>query len=211
MTPWRRPAADRPPPAAGPPSPRSRARGRGAQSRSRRCGGTDGSAPAGSRAAGLGPLANPGRGNVPTGRRERERDTRIYISYIYNWGVFPRWPQSMGCAPSIHISDSRVVYHSSKESEECHSPHQTNTTMSQQQQGNPVPGLFIKSSNTSTYKVRTNSSKKDKRENSQSMEAETQTSRSSVKVKGCGPRALFLPLKSHTAGQLILLELSAFV
>ncbi|XP_019475014.1 high affinity cAMP-specific and IBMX-insensitive 3',5'-cyclic phosphodiesterase 8A isoform X1 [Meleagris gallopavo] len=87
----------------------------------------------------------------------------------------------MGCAPSIHISDSRVVYHSSKESEECHSPHQTNTTMSQQQQGNPVPGLFIKSSNTSTYKVRTNSSKKDKRENSQSMEAETQTSRSSVK------------------------------
>ncbi|XP_040536232.1 high affinity cAMP-specific and IBMX-insensitive 3',5'-cyclic phosphodiesterase 8A isoform X1 [Gallus gallus] len=88
----------------------------------------------------------------------------------------------MGCAPSIHISDSRVVYHSSKESEECHSPHQTNTTMSQQQQGNPVPGLFIKSSNTSTYKVRTNSSKKDKRENSQSMEAETQTSRSSVKT-----------------------------
>ncbi|XP_042680374.1 high affinity cAMP-specific and IBMX-insensitive 3',5'-cyclic phosphodiesterase 8A [Centrocercus urophasianus] len=87
----------------------------------------------------------------------------------------------MGCAPSIHISDSRVVYHSSKESEECHSPHQTNTTMSQQQQGNPVPGLFIKSSNTSTYKVRTNSSKKDKRENSQSMEAETQTSRSSFK------------------------------
>ncbi|XP_030313301.1 high affinity cAMP-specific and IBMX-insensitive 3',5'-cyclic phosphodiesterase 8A isoform X2 [Calypte anna] len=54
----------------------------------------------------------------------------------------------MGCAPSIHISDSRVVYHSSKESEECNSPHQTNTTMSQQQQGNPVPGLFIKSSNT---------------------------------------------------------------
>ncbi|XP_035191276.1 high affinity cAMP-specific and IBMX-insensitive 3',5'-cyclic phosphodiesterase 8A isoform X1 [Oxyura jamaicensis] len=88
----------------------------------------------------------------------------------------------MGCAPSIHISDSRVVYHSSKESEECNSPHQTNTTMSQQQQGNPVPGLFIKSSNTSTYKVRTNSSKKDKRENSQSMEAETQTSRSSVKA-----------------------------
>uniref|UniRef100_A0A8B9IJP5 Phosphodiesterase n=1 Tax=Anser cygnoides TaxID=8845 RepID=A0A8B9IJP5_ANSCY len=96
----------------------------------------------------------------------------------------------MGCAPSIHISDSRVVYHSSKESEECNSPHQTNTTMSQQQQGNPVPGLFIKSSNTSTYKVRTNSSKKDKRENSQSMEAETQTSRSSVKVKRFGPMRL---------------------
>ncbi|KAM7151893.1 high affinity cAMP-specific and IBMX-insensitive 3',5'-cyclic phosphodiesterase 8A isoform 2-T2 [Macrochelys suwanniensis] len=88
----------------------------------------------------------------------------------------------MGCAPSIHISDSRVVYHSSKESEESNSPHQTNTTMSQQQQGNSVPGLFIKSSNTSTYKVRTNSSKKDKRENSQSMEPDTQTSRSSLKA-----------------------------
>ncbi|XP_040425319.1 high affinity cAMP-specific and IBMX-insensitive 3',5'-cyclic phosphodiesterase 8A [Cygnus olor] len=101
----------------------------------------------------------------------------------------------MGCAPSIHISDSRVVYHSSKESEECNSPHQTNTTMSQQQQGNPVPGLFIKSSNTSTYKVRTNSSKKDKRENSQSMEAETQTSRSSVKAPVTGVQ--FGPMRLH--------------
>uniref|UniRef100_A0A8C6ZZ46 Phosphodiesterase n=1 Tax=Nothoprocta perdicaria TaxID=30464 RepID=A0A8C6ZZ46_NOTPE len=103
----------------------------------------------------------------------------------------------MGCAPSIHISDSRVVYHSSKESEECNSPHQTNTTMSQQQQGNPVPGLFIKSSNTSTYKVRTNSSKKDKRENSQSMEAETQTSRSSVKVKKGAKYVQFGPMRLH--------------
>ncbi|XP_030313298.1 high affinity cAMP-specific and IBMX-insensitive 3',5'-cyclic phosphodiesterase 8A isoform X1 [Calypte anna] len=99
----------------------------------------------------------------------------------------------MGCAPSIHISDSRVVYHSSKESEECNSPHQTNTTMSQQQQGNPVPGLFIKSSNT--YKVRTNSSKKDKRENSQSMEAETQTSRSSVKASVTDVQ--FGPMRLH--------------
>ncbi|XP_074862391.1 high affinity cAMP-specific and IBMX-insensitive 3',5'-cyclic phosphodiesterase 8A isoform X2 [Carettochelys insculpta] len=87
----------------------------------------------------------------------------------------------MGCAPSIHISDSRVVYHSSKESEESNSPHQANATMSQQQ-GNSIPGLFIKSSNASTYKVRTNSSKKDKRENSQSMEPEVQTSRSSLKA-----------------------------
>ncbi|XP_075753261.1 high affinity cAMP-specific and IBMX-insensitive 3',5'-cyclic phosphodiesterase 8A isoform X2 [Pelodiscus sinensis] len=59
----------------------------------------------------------------------------------------------MGCAPSIHISENRVVYHSSKESEESNSPHQTNTTMSQQQHGNSVPGLFIKSSNASTYKA----------------------------------------------------------
>ncbi|KAM4676532.1 high affinity cAMP-specific and IBMX-insensitive 3',5'-cyclic phosphodiesterase 8A isoform 2-T2 [Discoglossus pictus] len=58
----------------------------------------------------------------------------------------------MGCAPSIHISDSRVVYHSGKESEESNSPHQTNT-LAVQQQGNSVPGLFIKSSHTSTYKA----------------------------------------------------------
>ncbi|XP_075431699.1 high affinity cAMP-specific and IBMX-insensitive 3',5'-cyclic phosphodiesterase 8A isoform X2 [Ascaphus truei] len=55
----------------------------------------------------------------------------------------------MGCAPSIHISDSRVVYHSGKESEDSNSLHQT----SSQQQCNSVPGLFIKSSNTSTYKA----------------------------------------------------------
>lgn len=89
----------------------------------------------------------------------------------------------MGCVPSTNLSDSRVICHSSSESEECNSPHQTNTTVSQQQQGNPVPGLFIKCYNTSTYEARTNSSKKNKRENSQSMEAEVETSRSSVKVK----------------------------
>lgn len=47
---------------------------------------------------------------------------------------------SMGCASSIHISD-RVVYHSGKESEDSHSPQQTNTT---QHQGNPVSGLPLK-------------------------------------------------------------------
>ncbi|XP_040269982.1 high affinity cAMP-specific and IBMX-insensitive 3',5'-cyclic phosphodiesterase 8A-like isoform X2 [Bufo bufo] len=57
----------------------------------------------------------------------------------------------MGCAPSIHISDSRVVYHSGKESDDSNSPHQTNTVLSGQ--SNSVPGLFIKSSNTSTYKA----------------------------------------------------------
>uniref|UniRef100_A0A8C9TNX1 Phosphodiesterase n=1 Tax=Scleropages formosus TaxID=113540 RepID=A0A8C9TNX1_SCLFO len=40
----------------------------------------------------------------------------------------------MGCASSIHISD-RVVYHSGKESEDSHSPQQSNTT---NQQGNPA-------------------------------------------------------------------------
>ncbi|KAF4792908.1 hypothetical protein TURU_117328 [Turdus rufiventris] len=88
----------------------------------------------------------------------------------------------MGCVPSTNLSDSRVICHSSNESEEYNFPHQTNTTMSQQQQGNPVPGLFIKCYNTSTYEARTNSSKKDKRENSQSMEAEAQTGRSNVKI-----------------------------
>ncbi|XP_076025681.1 high affinity cAMP-specific and IBMX-insensitive 3',5'-cyclic phosphodiesterase 8A [Genypterus blacodes] len=46
----------------------------------------------------------------------------------------------MGCASSIHISD-RVVYHSGKESEDSHSPQQTNTT---QHQGNPASALPLK-------------------------------------------------------------------
>uniref|UniRef100_A0A8C5BNU8 Phosphodiesterase n=1 Tax=Gadus morhua TaxID=8049 RepID=A0A8C5BNU8_GADMO len=47
----------------------------------------------------------------------------------------------MGCASSIHISD-RVVYHSGKESEDSHSPQQTNST---QHPGNPAAsGLPIK-------------------------------------------------------------------
>ncbi|XP_054626028.1 high affinity cAMP-specific and IBMX-insensitive 3',5'-cyclic phosphodiesterase 8A isoform X3 [Dunckerocampus dactyliophorus] len=46
----------------------------------------------------------------------------------------------MGCASSIHISD-RVVYHSGKESEDSHSPQQTNTT---HHQGNPVSELPLK-------------------------------------------------------------------
>lgn len=49
----------------------------------------------------------------------------------------------MGCASSIHISD-RVVYHSGKESEDSHSPQQTNAT---QHQGNPLPGLPLKAPN----------------------------------------------------------------
>ncbi|XP_063782051.1 high affinity cAMP-specific and IBMX-insensitive 3',5'-cyclic phosphodiesterase 8A isoform X1 [Pseudophryne corroboree] len=99
----------------------------------------------------------------------------------------------MGCAPSIHISDSRVVYHSGKESDDSNSPHQTNALS--QQQGNSVPGLFIKSSNTSTYKVRANSSKKGRREHSQSMEAEVHTSRSSVKA--AVTEVQFGPMRLH--------------
>ncbi|XP_068131471.1 high affinity cAMP-specific and IBMX-insensitive 3',5'-cyclic phosphodiesterase 8A isoform X1 [Hyperolius riggenbachi] len=98
----------------------------------------------------------------------------------------------MGCAPSIHISDSRVVYHSGKESDDSNSPHQTNTLS---QQTNSVPGLFIKSSNTSTYKVRANSAKKDRRENKQSMETEIHTSRSSVKA--AVTEVQFGPMRLH--------------
>ncbi|XP_072837704.2 high affinity cAMP-specific and IBMX-insensitive 3',5'-cyclic phosphodiesterase 8A isoform X1 [Pogona vitticeps] len=79
----------------------------------------------------------------------------------------------MGCAPSIHISDSRVVYHSNKDTEDSNS--------SQPPQGNLVPGVFIKSSNTSSSKLRTNSSKKGTREN---MEGESRTKRASVKTVG---------------------------
>ncbi|XP_069622180.1 high affinity cAMP-specific and IBMX-insensitive 3',5'-cyclic phosphodiesterase 8A isoform X1 [Ranitomeya imitator] len=55
----------------------------------------------------------------------------------------------MGCAPSIHISDSRVVYHSGKDSDDSGSPQQTSAAPPPQ--GNSVPGL--KSSNTSAYKA----------------------------------------------------------
>ncbi|XP_069839638.1 high affinity cAMP-specific and IBMX-insensitive 3',5'-cyclic phosphodiesterase 8A isoform X1 [Dendropsophus ebraccatus] len=92
----------------------------------------------------------------------------------------------MGCAPSIHISDSRVVYHSGKESDDSNSPHQTNTVLSQQ--SNSVPGLFIKSSNTSTYKVRDNSSKKDR-----SMAAEVPSS----SLKAAVTEVQFGPMRLH--------------
>lgn len=91
----------------------------------------------------------------------------------------------MGCAPSIHISDSRVVYHSNKDPEDSNSS----------QQGNPVPGLFIKSSNTTSYKLRTNLTKKDSRDN---MEAESRTKRSSVKVNGGEKKKKNPHKKTHT-------------
>uniref|UniRef100_A0A670Y7U4 PDE8-like REC N-terminal domain-containing protein n=1 Tax=Pseudonaja textilis TaxID=8673 RepID=A0A670Y7U4_PSETE len=85
----------------------------------------------------------------------------------------------MGCAPSIHISDSRVVYHSNKDPEDSNSSQQ-------------VSGLFIKSSNTTSYKLRTNLTKKDSRDN---MEAESRTKRSSVKAVGTDVQ--FGPMRLH--------------
>ncbi|KAJ1180392.1 hypothetical protein NDU88_005613 [Pleurodeles waltl] len=85
----------------------------------------------------------------------------------------------MGCAPSIHISDSRVVYHSGKDSEDSAAP---------REQDNQAPGAPVKP--TSTYKLRTPSYKKGRGE---SMEADTRISGSSVKVKAHARQ--LLPLK----------------
>ncbi|KAK1785262.1 hypothetical protein P4O66_018657 [Electrophorus voltai] len=59
----------------------------------------------------------------------------------------------MGCASSIHISD-RVVYHSGKDSEDSHSPQQTNTTLHC-----PQPGLPIKPSTYKSVHYRVNTGK----------------------------------------------------
>nr|XP_060611879.1 high affinity cAMP-specific and IBMX-insensitive 3',5'-cyclic phosphodiesterase 8A-like [Anolis sagrei ordinatus] len=69
----------------------------------------------------------------------------------------------MGCAPSIHISDSRVVYHSSKEAavaEDSNSSQALPQPQPPPTPGNAVPGLFIKSSSSSAYKLRSKPSKK---------------------------------------------------
>ncbi|XP_078540874.1 high affinity cAMP-specific and IBMX-insensitive 3',5'-cyclic phosphodiesterase 8A isoform X1 [Lissotriton helveticus] len=87
----------------------------------------------------------------------------------------------MGCAPSIHISDSRVVYHSGKESEDSATP---------REQDNQAPGAPVKS--TSTYKLRAPSYKKDRGE---SMEADTRISGSSVKAGVT--EVQFGPMKLH--------------
>ncbi|KAJ7335874.1 hypothetical protein JRQ81_013815, partial [Phrynocephalus forsythii] len=47
----------------------------------------------------------------------------------------------MGCAPSIHVSQSGVIY--CRDSDESNSPHQTTTTISQGT-GATLHGLFIK-------------------------------------------------------------------
>ncbi|XP_051907444.1 high affinity cAMP-specific and IBMX-insensitive 3',5'-cyclic phosphodiesterase 8B isoform X1 [Hippocampus zosterae] len=48
----------------------------------------------------------------------------------------------MGCAPSIHVSQSGVIY--CRDSDESNSPHQTTTTISQGGGGGALHGLFIK-------------------------------------------------------------------
>lgn len=96
----------------------------------------------------------------------------------------------MGCAPSIHVSQSGVIY--CRDSDESNSPHQT-TTISQGTAAT-LHGLFIKTDaaetipNVITYQNRhsRNNSYRDRKENSGAhirVEAETQTSNTSVKVR----------------------------
>uniref|UniRef100_A0A671V3C9 Phosphodiesterase n=1 Tax=Sparus aurata TaxID=8175 RepID=A0A671V3C9_SPAAU len=95
----------------------------------------------------------------------------------------------MGCAPSIHVSQSGVIY--CRDSDESNSPHQT-TTISQGTAAT-LHGLFIKTDaaetipSVITYQNRhsRNNSCRDRKENSGGhvrIEAETQTSHTSVKV-----------------------------
>ncbi|KAK2818674.1 hypothetical protein Q5P01_024235 [Channa striata] len=95
----------------------------------------------------------------------------------------------MGCAPSIHVSQSGVIY--CRDSDESNSPHQT-TTISQGTAAT-LHGLFIKTDaaetipSVITYQNRhsRNNSHRDRKENSGGhicIEAETQTSHASVKV-----------------------------
>ncbi|XP_032874502.1 high affinity cAMP-specific and IBMX-insensitive 3',5'-cyclic phosphodiesterase 8B [Amblyraja radiata] len=91
----------------------------------------------------------------------------------------------MGCAPSIHVSQSGVIY--CRDSDESNSPHQT-TTISQGTA--TVHSFFIKADAAESlpsmlaYQSRATrtSSRREKRENSNCIEAETQTSHTSVKV-----------------------------
>ncbi|RVE66107.1 hypothetical protein OJAV_G00123170 [Oryzias javanicus] len=95
----------------------------------------------------------------------------------------------MGCAPSIHVSQSGVIY--CRDSDESNSPHQT-TTISQGT-ATALHGLFIKTDaadnipSVITYQSRhaRNNSCRDRKDSSGArgrIEAETQTSNSSVKV-----------------------------
>uniref|UniRef100_A0A8C1TCX3 Phosphodiesterase n=1 Tax=Cyprinus carpio TaxID=7962 RepID=A0A8C1TCX3_CYPCA len=101
----------------------------------------------------------------------------------------------MGCAPSIHVSQSGVIY--CRDSDESNSPHQT-TTISQGT-ATTLHGLFIKTDAADTIPsviayqsrhTRTNSHR-ERRENSgghMCTEAETQTSSTSVKVSAAEER-----------------------
>ncbi|KAJ0057581.1 hypothetical protein NL108_009360 [Boleophthalmus pectinirostris] len=96
----------------------------------------------------------------------------------------------MGCAPSIHVSQSGVIY--CRDSDESNSPHQT-TTISQGTAAT-LHGLFIKTDAAETIPSvityqnrhsRNNSYRGDRKDNSSAhvrIEAETQTSHTSVKV-----------------------------
>lgn len=103
----------------------------------------------------------------------------------------------MGCAPSIHVSQSGVIY--CRDSDESNSPHQT-TTISQGTAAT-LHGLFIKTDaaetipSVITYQSRhsRNNSYRDRRENSGAhirLEAETQTSHASLKVPTCHRSAI---------------------
>ncbi|XP_055009525.1 high affinity cAMP-specific and IBMX-insensitive 3',5'-cyclic phosphodiesterase 8B isoform X6 [Boleophthalmus pectinirostris] len=95
----------------------------------------------------------------------------------------------MGCAPSIHVSQSGVIY--CRDSDESNSPHQT-TTISQGTAAT-LHGLFIKTDAAETIPSvityqnrhsRNNSYRGDRKDNSSAhvrIEAETQTSHTSVK------------------------------
>ncbi|KAM4709249.1 high affinity cAMP-specific and IBMX-insensitive 3',5'-cyclic phosphodiesterase 8B isoform 7-T7 [Discoglossus pictus] len=96
----------------------------------------------------------------------------------------------MGCAPSIHVSQSGVIY--CRDSDESNSPHQT-TTISQGTAAT-LHGLFIKTDaadtipSVLTYQTRyptatRTNSRKERRDPGQHscIEAETQTSQTSVK------------------------------
>ncbi|XP_077050325.1 high affinity cAMP-specific and IBMX-insensitive 3',5'-cyclic phosphodiesterase 8B isoform X1 [Siphateles boraxobius] len=101
----------------------------------------------------------------------------------------------MGCAPSIHVSQSGVIY--CRDSDESNSPHQT-TTISQGT-ATTLHGLFIKTDAADTipsviaYQTRhtRTSSQRERKENSgghMRIEAETQTSCTSVKVSAAEER-----------------------
>ncbi|XP_067280348.1 high affinity cAMP-specific and IBMX-insensitive 3',5'-cyclic phosphodiesterase 8B isoform X1 [Pseudorasbora parva] len=101
----------------------------------------------------------------------------------------------MGCAPSIHVSQSGVIY--CRDSDESNSPHQT-TTISQGT-ATTLHGLFIKTDAADTipsviaYQTRhtRTSSQRERKDNSgghMCTEAETQTSSTSVKVSAAEER-----------------------
>lgn len=117
---------------------------------------------------------------------DRKVGPRVSVFIIWDPEV-RRW--GMGCAPSIHVSQSGVIY--CRDSDESNSPHQT-TTISQGTAAT-LHGLFIKTDaaetipSVITYQSRhsRNNSCRDRKETSGThvrIEAETQTSHTSVKV-----------------------------